>query len=337
MQFGWTSMQRGFRVVFRAARNRPLKTFPRTLLGVDFGYTEQGTLSPDTTFDSHGNLECSPAVTVNGKRYPYGRIYYGPGDPVNEPMDWAVRDFLEAQMVQKPFQVDTNWLTVGHVDEVVTFVPARRTSESSPNNPHKMLIASPRLAYSILGRLVRSNPTAKIFTGQSIHGTSMEMDLRSFMRATDDINPELRANIRAGRVSHTPAPLRTFNQQTQRRIDRFKATMKRELGLRDSDIIEIPAIFMRGGYAPSLADALTAGMVNMLVVNRHCIIPKPFGPVVGGVDKFEEDVRRKLTPLGLTVNFLDCWDEYHVALGEVHCGTNTLRAPSAVRWWRWTP
>jgi len=337
MQFGWTSMRRGFRVVFRSPQDRALKTFPPTLLGADFGYTHKGTPASDTTFDSHGNLECSPAVTVRGKRYPYGRIYYGPGDPVNEPMNQEVRDFLEAQLVQKPFTVDTNWLTVGHVDEVVTFVPARRTSASSPNNPHKMLIASPRLAYSMLSRLARSHPTAKIFTGRSIAGTSIEMSLQSFMQATDDINPELRANMQRGAVRHRPGPLRMFNRDCQRRLDQFKATMKRELGLRNSDIIEIPAIFMRGAATPTLADALIAGMVNMLVVNRHCIIPKPFGPVVNGVDKFEQDVERKLRRLGRTVRFLDCWDTYHVNLGEVHCATNTLRAPSAVRWWRWRP
>ena len=37
-------------------------------------------------------------------------------------------------------------------------------------------------------------------------------------------------------------------------------------------------------------------------------------------------MRDQLTPLGLTVSFLDCWEEYHVNLGEVHCATNTLRA-----------
>ena len=88
---------------------------------------------------------------------------------------------------------------------------------------------------------------------------------------------------------------------------------------------------------PTLADALVPGMVNMLVVNRHCIVPKPFGPIVSSADVFEGDLQTSLTPLGLTVDFLDCWTENHVNLGEVHCGTNTLRTPNRGRFWLFQP
>jgi len=46
-------------------------------------------------------------------------------------------------------------------------------------------------------------------------------------------------------------------------------------------------------------------------------------------------VRSKLTPLGLTVKFLDDWFEYHIAQGEIHCGTNTLRRPDPAKWKWW--
>lgn len=36
----------------------------------------------------------------------------------------AVRDFLFAQKVQAPLEVYSEWLSVGHVDEFLTFVPA---------------------------------------------------------------------------------------------------------------------------------------------------------------------------------------------------------------------
>ena len=109
-----------------------------------------------------------------------------------------------------------------------------------------------------------------------------------------------------------------------------------EIALDAEDLIEVPVIFMPNEWQPALADALTAGMVNMLVINHHCIVPRPFGPVVRGLDLFEEHLRARLTPLGLTVGFLDDWFEYHVNLGEVHCGTNTLRSPdpSKWKWWR---
>jgi protein-arginine deiminase len=82
---------------------------------------------------------------------------------------------------------------------------------------------------------------------------------------------------------------------------------------------------------------MTAGMVNMLVTNGHCAVPKPFGPVVGGMDKFQEEAKAKLSALGLAVEFVDDWFTYHVQLGEVHCGTNTLRREKQFAWWEFEP
>lgn len=36
----------------------------------------------------------------------------------------VVRDFLYAQKVQPPVELYSDWLTVGHIDEFLTFVPA---------------------------------------------------------------------------------------------------------------------------------------------------------------------------------------------------------------------
>lgn len=35
----------------------------------------------------------------------------------------VVRDFLKAQQVQPPVELYSSWLSVGHVDEFLTFVP----------------------------------------------------------------------------------------------------------------------------------------------------------------------------------------------------------------------
>ena len=121
-------------------------------------------------------------------------------------------------------------------------------------------------------------------------------------------------------------------------MDHIQNQLTNELGLSPAeDIIEVPIVFMPNELEPNFTDALTAGMVNMLVINNHCIIPKPFGPVVSGGDLFEADLESKLAPLGLTVRFLDDWHEYHVNLGEIHCGTNTLRQPRQVNWWEFEP
>ena len=37
-------------------------------------------------------------------------------------------------------------------------------------------------------------------------------------------------------------------------------------------------------------------------------------------------------PAGYTVTHVDDWYTYHVNIGEVHCGTNNTRTPTA-NWW----
>jgi protein-arginine deiminase len=82
----------------------------------------------------------------------------------------------------------------------------------------------------------------------------------------------------------------------------------------------------------------------MFVGNDRLIIPKPFGPWVeapghdndpnktnednNGYDLFERDLVTKLQQAGINLRciFIDDWYDYHVVSGEIHCGTNELRA-----------
>ena len=107
--------------------------------------------NPESTLDSFGNLEVSPPVTVGGKSYPLGRILFGghgygdfPGEREIMPM---LRSFLYAQKVQSPFEIYTDWLEVGHADEILIFVPAE-----TPKG-FRLLLASPALAHAILQRV----------------------------------------------------------------------------------------------------------------------------------------------------------------------------------------
>lgn len=390
MEFGYTSLpNHGIRVVLRAPRNRPLRNFPRTLLGGDLGFTIEGDINTDTTFDSNGNLEVTPPVeAADGTRYPWGRIYYGGVGRPLEDFDPEVEAFLERQVVQRPIKIDTSWLTVGHVDEFISIVPG------GPKQ-FKLLLASPSRAYEILDacspavdqeytvvhgdtlstiaprhgltwqelynytgrtaipnrdRLRSGNPNL-IYVGERIlvpGGNARFLVGRSFPEfdGAGDYVGERNVETTVERflaegipeLHLTAAELRLFNEQTQATIDVTRDQLVDELGLdADQDIIHVPIVFMPNESLPNLADSLTAGMVNMLVINRHCIIPKPFGPVDGGNDLFEQDLRGPLEGLGLTVNFLDDWHEYHVNLGEVHCGTNTLREPTLARWWEFEP
>ncbi len=102
------------------------------------------------------------------------------------------------------------------------------------------------------------------------------------------------------------------------------------MGLTPSDIIHLPALYTAEGPR---ADVFFPGMVNMQVANGHLAIPKPFGPVISGVCAFEAAAQAAFQPVGLKCHFIDTFDGYHLALGEIHCGTNVVREPFAEPWW----
>lgn len=324
MEWGYSCLPTiGFRSVLRAPRKRPLRFFPKTLRGPDYGYHSQGTLASDTTFDSSGNLEVTPPCTSKaGKEYPFGRIYYGPGGG-GDNIDPDLKEFLKKQVVQEPFEIDTSWLLVGHVDEIISTVPAPTSIG------FKVLIASPKCAYEILKDNKVTHPTATLLQGREFPetpGINQEITIDEYL------NNGLK-NLKA---KFDAAYLKQFNDNKQASLNSTRQQLENELGLSSSDIIDVPILFgdiMQSGFA----DAITAGVVNMLVINKHCIFPKPFGPVIGGKDLFEEDVITKLKALGLMPHSIDDWYEYHVNLGEVHCGTNSLREPKTAKWWEYQP
>src|SRR5690606_755227 len=109
-------------VIIDSIRDRGLDPMPEnTLVGPDYIAQTWGSPADKTTYDSFGNLDASPPVTVGGTFYPFGRVYYGKrGD---EGLDAVLEDYLHAQQIQAPFGLDTTWLCVGHIDEISGIMP----------------------------------------------------------------------------------------------------------------------------------------------------------------------------------------------------------------------
>ncbi|XP_044625738.1 protein-arginine deiminase type-4 isoform X3 [Equus asinus] len=301
-------------VVFDSPRNRGLKEFPiKCVRGPDFGYVTRGAQTEEITdLDSFGNLEVSPPVTVAGKTYPLGRVLIGSSSyPSHESqeMHQALRDFLVAQQVQAPVELYSDWLYVGHVDEFMTFVPAHKKG-------FRLLLASPRSCYKLFQELLKEgHGEALLFEGVTKRKRQKIKDILSNKK------------------------LREQNSYVESCIDWNREVLKRELGLTERDIIDIPQLFklQQDSKGTHKAEALFPNMVNMLVLGKHLGIPKPFGPVIHGRCCLEEKVRSLLEPLGLHCTFIDDFSSYHVRHGEVHCGTNVRRQPFAFKWWHMVP
>lgn len=221
--------------------------------------------------DWYGNLEVSPPVPG----FPRGRILTGRQKELT--FHPAVLDFLEKQKAQwPPVFVDVSWLTIGHVDEVVNFVPA------SDGRGWRVLLPNPDAAASALQDLANNQP---VFVGQ--HGETTVGKLRELAQNAEQ-------------------------QQVRAALAATRAQLKSELGIESEDIVSLPALFSEGL-------AVIPNPVNCLVVGKTILMPDPsFAP-------FRRAIATALAALGLTVHFLDIWEPYHTASGEVHCGTNALR------------
>ncbi|XP_053136528.1 protein-arginine deiminase type-3-like isoform X3 [Hemicordylus capensis] len=299
-----------FPVVFDSPRNRGLKDFPiKSVLGPDFGYVTREPVTGNVSgLDSFGNLEVSPPVTVKGKEYPLGRMLFGGHlpSPQGDRMVKVVRDFLYAQKVQSPVELYSDWLVVGHVDEFLSFVPA------SDRKGFRLLLASPSACYRLLKEKEQEGyGDAVMFEGLK---EGKHISIKKILEDTS---------------------LRNSNEYFQKCIDWNRDVLKEELELMEEDIIDVPQLFYPGFLRK--ASAYFPDTVNMLVLGKYLVIPKPFGPIIHGECCLEQEVRRLLEPLGLSCTFIDDYETYHQFLGEVHCGTNVRRKPFSFKWWNMIP
>ncbi|XP_054473119.1 protein-arginine deiminase type-2 [Anoplopoma fimbria] len=315
LEFGYIdSPHHRFPVVLDSPRDRGLMEFPyNELLGSDFGYVTRWAEREDvSSLDSFGNLEVSPPVTVNGKHYPLGRIIIGVAFPTatkGRNMTKVVQDFLWAQKVQEPIALFSDWLFVGHVDEFMTFVPA------PDRKGFRLLLASPDAGYKLFRELHKDgHGQAKLFEGLS---------------AEEQITVDEILNDEG---------LQKENNYVQSCIDWNRDVLKRELGLDDEDIIDLPILFKlvnedEEETTTYRALAYYPDMVNMIVLGKNLGIPKPFGPKVNGRCALEAEMCSLLEGLGLSCTFIDDFASYHKQLGEVHCGSNVRREAFDFKWW----
>ena len=208
--------------------------------------------------------------------------------------------------MQPPIDIDTSWLFVGHVDEIVSFV---RTS--SPRG-WAMLVNDPALAKRLLEEASGAgHGSAAQFVGKfwsesgaatiSVDETLGDPDV---MGASAEAAVEIDAQVRA---------------------------LKGEVGLADAEIVRIPFLHDKAGGA---SVAFQPGTVNgIYVADNRFVAPNPHGPIVDGKDIMKTAMETALAPLDVTVHWAEDWDAYHRNLGEVHCGTNATRKIPDAKWW----
>ncbi|MEP6755006.1 MAG: protein-arginine deiminase family protein [Chthonomonadales bacterium] len=249
--------------------------------------------------DWFGNLEVTPPYTASdGQQYPFGRIVCGKQADLQ--LHPEVLKFLQCQGYQwPPLELDVSFLTIGHVDEVVNFLPANTATGFT------IMVPSVRAARQALFSMVGQGfGDTKLFDDTSVV-TTLEKLYRKIAMNEENSAAELRLSA-------------ICNQLIE------------EFGIERVDVIDVPVLYADG-------IAIFPNMVNCLVCNRNVIVPDTCGPLFGSRDLFAAQVIDRVKALGLNVHVVDVWEPFHVRSGEVHCATNASRLRSNADWWNYDP
>lgn len=255
-----------------------------------------------------GNWSVVPPYRTATASYPLGRIIYG-GRP-----DARLRAIAQAQGLQAPFSVDVGWAGVGHLDEMITFLPARNARGWIVG------IADPQAGLALVRDAVsRGQGDGTVLTG---------------ITRSDGGGPAVSVAERLTDLLADPDVLKG-TADAQRVIDSQVDVLRRELELRDDEIVRLP-ILVRSPAGSGGGVTVIPSVVNSQYLGDGVLLsPHQHGPVVGGRDVFEAEVERLLTPHGLKIRWIEDYHHAHAGGGEVHCTTNVFRAvpPQVLRWW----
>ncbi|MED5369853.1 MAG: protein-arginine deiminase family protein [Myxococcota bacterium] len=276
-------------------------------VGPDMGRGVWGT-GPATSQDYGGNIEVAPPTSVDGVDYPFGRIYYGAQgryDPAEE-----VKEHFANQAIQAPFELDSSWLCVGHVDEWFTTIPVEGSRLG-----WKLVYSDMEAAREVL-EAADASTTITRFAQDKEWATIGELVEDQAMWTQ---NENLTNNV------------------LEPQLDILKA----ELGLTEDDIIRIPGLFETAAQCGGGVAALFPGMANLIVATDQdgvttLFVPDPMMRTNVSDESSDPIIAAfsALMPPELNLVFVDDWDVYHLGLGEVHCGSNVIRTPyEDATWW----
>ncbi|TWT47330.1 protein-arginine deiminase family protein [Botrimarina hoheduenensis] len=292
-------------VALSANRARRLDRFARDrLLGPGVGYMRVGSYRKKfaegeggvSWIDWYGNLEASPPTD----EHPVGRILYGIDKQRDASLHPKVLAWLAAQLGAEPLALDVGWLTIKHVDEMVSFLPAK-------DGGFLVLVPDPNAALDRLRHLRDDG-----------YGDTRLLDIFENQTTVNSVLDD--------------ADFVVANQRLWReRIEPMSRKLLKEIGVPRDRLRRMPVLFQPDGTPR------TPNVVNCLVLPgtegqpAQVAMADPNGPMIDGVDAFQAETRSRLSDANATLHFVDD-RQYHKWSGNVHCATNAIRPlPAAQR------
>lgn len=243
----------------------------------------------DAWIDWFGNLEASPPTAA----WPNGRVLYGVNPATGGQLHPEMVAFFVEQGAQPPLALDVGWLTVRHVDEMSSFLPAN-------DGGFFVVVPDPTVAIDLLENAAANGNGDAGMLAPYEEGTTVQsiLDDKEFV---------------------------AFNRRLWTdRIEPMSRVLLEGIGVETERLRRLPVLFMPTG------EARTPNVVNCLVLPGKdgaagvVAMSEPCGPVIDGVDLFKAEIERRLEGLNARLAFLDD-QPYHRWSGNVHCATNAIR------------
>lgn len=316
------------------------------------------------TLQAGGNTEAIPPYEFGDKKFPVGRIIMG-GEDADLPRQL---EFYRAQEVQDPLILDSMWLFVKHVDEMIQFVPSQTPQGFA------MVAVDPELGINMLREASKAGhggepviSKTKVSIGPTIDeflvsktnvdaatevGRRMSANIDLIKNETgiaddaifrmpmlvgvaDEVHGIINPSTNYGRRRRS-----IVRRQNQTEVEALEQELMSTIGIHgDEDNDSVAADDGKGAVQPQKRagagshESYLPSMVNGVPLSSsHYMAPKPFGPEINGEDIFETAAKNLYQKVGFSrVDFHDAWI-FHKSSGDVHCMTNTFRDASE-QWW----
>lgn len=263
-----------------------------------------------------------------------GNIEATPGDLLmlgSTASDELAEFFSRTGYGQRLVRLDTGWLSTGHVDELITALPAPDSELG-----WVALVADPGLGVSLLAE-----------QGDQVWRRSIQRmvdaafrEVTRFPEIVDDdreafeipalVASALRAASRGedfdrGEVTDLELPdvevlvaaAAEAAQRQEHNLSELRWAVHQHRGPDvPLEVVRVPVLFHPDGEG--LMVATLPNMTNMIVLPGHLLVPDPF------VEAFRKVLVDAVRPLGYRVHFIPGLT-YHVSEGQLHCGTQVLR------------
>lgn len=314
---------------------------------------------PSTVGHVHGGQDCGGNIDVippytsrrTGTHYPNGRLLLLMGHQARAPWgavpDPALGVLLASQGDRSqgpPLYLHADITAVGHIDEILTFLPDPRPGGTLP---FTVVVIDPAAGLALLRKIdaeyhgYRDVPRFPVDEIEDMPAAEEE-EWRWWRPQTwRDRLPQRTVGWLLGDGEFLAA-----NARAAEKVDGVLREVCEEVGIEEGRVVRLPVVCYPHSITgqPEAVAFLLPNPVNGVVLGGRWVAGKPWGPVEGEDDEeegeeeegkvrdvFREAVEGELGALGLGVEWVDDFVTLHVLSGNVHCGTNTFREMGG--WW----